>query len=280
MQAADYASTRLQGRSPDQKDPESAPLAINEHSDVRRMLLASKSYVEGGLALSLYAAKCLDEKLISTDAQKSDRLGLLLDILTPILKGWTSKWSLVANDFAIQVHGGYGYTRDYQVEQLWRDNRLNPIHEGTDGIQAIDLLGRKVRMQDGAAFNELTDQISKTISRAVNRSVGARHLADDLAKVLEQLIDVSVLIDSQELLSERIADAWLYADAIGHVVIAWIWLEQFLASEDMVDVFGESKRATAQYFYTYELPNVTTWLNILNARHDLLLKVDSKIFLP
>ena len=280
LQAADYASTRLQGRSPDQKDPESPPLAINEHSDVRRMLLASKSYVEGGLALSLYAAKCLDEKLISTDAQKSDRLGLLLDILTPILKGWTSKWSLVANDFAIQVHGGYGYTRDYQVEQLWRDNRLNPIHEGTDGIQAIDLLGRKVRMQDGAAFNELTDQISKTISRAVNRSVGARHLADDLAKVLEQLIDVSVLIDSQELLSERIADAWLYADAIGHVVIAWIWLEQFLASEDMVDVFGESKRATAQYFYTYELPNVTTWLNILNARHDLLLKVDSKIFLP
>jgi hypothetical protein len=243
------------------------------------MLLASKSYVEGGLALSLYAAKLLDEQLISTDAEQSDRLGLLLDILTPILKGWTSKWSLVANDFAIQVHGGYGYTRDYQVEQLWRDNRLNPIHEGTDGIQAIDLLGRKVKMRNGAAFTALVAEINQTIVRAKNRSTEAADLASLLGKQLTKLTSVTELLNSQELLSERISHAWLYADAFGHVVIAWIWLEQFLACEEIVDDFAQSKRVTAQYFYTYELANVTSWLKILEARHDLLLTVDSKIFL-
>ena len=279
LQAAEYASTRLQGRAPDQKSPESSPIAIIDHLDVRRMLLASKSYVEGGLALSLYSAKLLDEKLISTDDEQTDRLNLLLDILTPILKGWTSKWSLVANDFAIQVHGGYGYTRDYQVEQLWRDNRLNPIHEGTDGIQAIDLLGRKVRMRDGAAFTALVAEISQTIERAKNRSTQAANLASELEKHLGKLASVTDLINSQELLSERISHAWLYADAFGHVVIAWIWLEQFLACEDMVDDFAQSKRVTAQYFYAYELASVGSWLDILEARGDLLLTLDSKIFL-
>ena len=279
LQAAEYASTRLQGRAPDQKSPESSPIAIIDHLDVRRMLLASKSYVEGGLALSLYSAKLLDEKLISTDDEQTDRLNLLLDILTPILKGWTSKWSLVANDFAIQVHGGYGYTRDYQVEQLWRDNRLNPIHEGTDGIQAIDLLGRKVRMRDGAAFTALVAEISQTIERAKNRSTQAANLASELEKHLGKLASVTDLINSQELLSERISHAWLYADAFGHVVIAWIWLEQFLACEDKVDDFAESKRVTAQYFFAYELASVGSWLDILEARGDLLLTLDSKIFL-
>jgi butyryl-CoA dehydrogenase len=279
LQAADYASTRLQGRAPDQKSPESSPIAIIDHFDVRRMLLSSKSYVEGGLALSLYSAKLLDEKLISTDDEQTDRLNLLLDIMTPILKGWTSKWSLVANDFAIQVHGGYGYTRDYQVEQLWRDNRLNPIHEGTDGIQAIDLLGRKVRMRDGAAFTALVAEISKTIERAKNRSTDAANLASELEKYLGKLSTVTELINSQKLLSERISHAWLYADAFGHVVIAWIWLEQFLACEDLVDDFAQSKRITAHYFYTYELTSVGSWLDILEARGDLLLTLDSKIFL-
>lgn len=280
LHAAEYASGRLQGRLPDQKAPESSQVPIIEHNDVRRMLLASKSYVEGGLALSLYSAKLLDEKLTATDASEADRLNLMLDILTPILKGWTSKWSLVANDFAIQVHGGYGYTRDYPVEQLWRDNRLNPIHEGTDGIQAIDLLGRKVRMGDGAAFQALCNEIRKTISVAKSNPDVPENLSIDLQVNLDKLENVTKLINSQNLLSERISHAWLYADAFGHIVIAWIWLEQYLACLGKDDDFADSKRVTAQYFYIYELRNVETWLSTLAEQPDLLQNISAKTFLP
>ncbi len=280
LHAAEYASSRLQGRLPDQKAPESSQVPIIEHSDVRRMLLASKSYVEGGLALSLYSAKLLDEKLSSTNAADTDRLNLLLDILTPILKGWTSKWSLVANDFAIQIYGGYGYTRDYPVEQLWRDNRLNPIHEGTDGIQAIDLLGRKVSMRDGAAFEALCSEIRKTILSAKSNSEVPAHLPAALQFNLDILENVTKTISSQNLLSERISHAWLYADAFGHIVIAWIWLEQYLASLGRNDDFADSKRVTAEYFFTYELRNVETWLSTAGEQPDFLSKTSTKTFLP
>lgn len=280
LHAAEYASGRLQGRLPDQKAPESSQVPINEHNDVRRMLLASKSYVEGGLALSLYSAKLLDEKLTAADSSEADRLNLMLDILTPILKGWTSKWSLVANDFAIQIHGGYGYTRDYPVEQLWRDNRLNPIHEGTDGIQAIDLLGRKVHMRDGAAFQALCNEIRKTISVAKSNPDVPENLSVDLQVNLDKLENVTKLINSQNLLSERISHAWLYADAFGHIVIAWIWLEQYLACLGKDDDFADSKRVTAQYFFTYELRNVQTWLSTVAEQPDLLQNTSAKTFLP
>src|SRR3546814_14000657 len=106
------------------------------------MLLQQKAYVEGALALCLYCAKLVDELAIAGDDASSHELHQLLEILTPIAKAWPSEFCLEANKLAIQVLGGYGYTRDYPVERLYRDNRLNPIHEGTNGIQALDLLGR------------------------------------------------------------------------------------------------------------------------------------------
>src|SRR4029077_599018 len=122
------------------------------------MLLASKSYVEGGLALVLFAAKLLD--------QPSAENGLLLDVLTPIVKAWPVPGWRLADDYAIQVHGGYGYTREFPVEQFYRDNRLNPIHEGTHGIQALDLLGRKVVLDGGAGLALLAARIKATVDRA------------------------------------------------------------------------------------------------------------------
>ena len=119
-------------------------MRIVEHTDVRRMLLAAKSYAEGGLALGLYCARLVDEEQTAESAEDRARAHLLLEMLTPIAKAWPSQYGPVADDLAIQVHGGYGYTRDYPVEQFYRDNRLNPIHEGTNGIQGLDLLGRKV----------------------------------------------------------------------------------------------------------------------------------------
>jgi butyryl-CoA dehydrogenase len=161
-----YAQIRTQGRPLNNRDPRSGPVPIIEHPDVRRMLLAQKSYTEGALALVLYCATLLDEQVIAAEAERGRQTGLLLDLLTPIAKSWHAQWCVHANDLAIQIHGGYGYTRDYPLEQLYRDNRLNAIHEGTHGIHALDLLGRKVVMQNGAALAVFDDRIGQTIARA------------------------------------------------------------------------------------------------------------------
>ena len=139
-----YARERQQGRPLTGKEPSTPQVPIIEHADVKRMLLAQKAYVEGGLALLLYCAKLIDIQHSSDSEDERANADLLLDILTPVAKSWPSQWCLEANSLAIQVHGGYGYTREYDVEQHYRDNRLNLIHEGTHGIQSLDLLGRKV----------------------------------------------------------------------------------------------------------------------------------------
>lgn len=260
LYAREYAKTRGQGRPIDDKDPNAGQTPIISHPDVRRMLLASKSYVEGGLALVLYSAKVLDEAESAADEDSAQQSTLLLDILTPIVKGWTSKWSLVANDYAIQIHGGYGYTREYPVEQLWRDNRLNPIHEGTDGIQAIDLLGRKVSMKDGVAFDLLIERIRTSINAATATQSEYAAMLNELVSGLE---NVTAQLLQAGKLSERIANASLYADACGHIVIGWMWLEQLLAMGTNSDSFYDGKRLAAEYFFTYELTQVRGWLHTL-----------------
>ena len=166
LHALDYARTRLQGRPVTDRDPAAPPVPIIEHTDVRRMLLAQKVYAEGGIALGLYCSRLVDEQQTSDDDTVRARASLLLDVLTPIAKSWPSQWCLTANDLAIQVLGGAGYTRDHPVEQFYRDNRLNPIHEGTHGIQALDLLGRKVAMNQGANLALLAARMGTTIARA------------------------------------------------------------------------------------------------------------------
>src|SRR5437867_1092406 len=166
LAALDYARNRPQGRSagPRGKDVSAPQVPILEHADVKRMLLAQNAYSEGGLALGLYCARLVDEKRTG-DAQVAEESTLLLEVLTPVAKSWPSEWCLEANNLAIQVHGGYGYTRDFAVEQYWRDNRLNMIHEGTHGIQSLDLLGRKVVMHEGAGLALLVRKVNATIRR-------------------------------------------------------------------------------------------------------------------
>ncbi len=172
-----YAKERTQGRPVDAKDPARPPVTLIEHADVKRMLLAQKSYVEGALALGLYCAMLVDEGRTSIGADR-DRANLLLEVLTPIAKSWPSQWCLEANSLAIQVHGGYGYTKEFDVEQCYRDNRLNAIHEGTHGIHGLDLLGRKVVMQDGAGLTLLTERINQTIDTALESDSTAAYAKD------------------------------------------------------------------------------------------------------
>ncbi|WP_282206753.1 acyl-CoA dehydrogenase [Kitasatospora fiedleri] len=265
LHALDYARTRTQGRPPGAKDPAAPQVPIIEHADVRRMLLAQKSYVEGGLALSLYCSRLLDEERTAGQQAERDRARLLLDVLTPIAKSWPSQWCLAANDLAIQVHGGYGYTREYDVEQFYRDNRLNPIHEGTHGIQALDLLGRKVVMGGGAGLRLLLETIGATVRRAADTGGEAAVLAAGLAAAATRVEHTTAALWAGGDPDTALANASLYLEAVGHVVLAWIWLEQFLALPDGGDAFHQGKRQAARYFFRVELPRTGPQFDLLTG---------------
>ena len=256
LKSVEYAKVRTQGRALGAKDPSSPPVALIEHADVRRMLLAQKSYVEGALALGLYCSFLVDEHDSADNESDASNATLLLDVLTPIAKSWPSQWCLEANNLAIQVHGGYGYTRDYDVEQYYRDNRLNPIHEGTHGIQGLDLLGRKVTMQDGAGLKLLDSKIAATVQRAQAIGHDAERYATELASTWSRIVDLTSTLWESGDPSLALANSTIYLEAVGHTVIAWMWLEQVIAADGQAGNFYDGKRQAARYFYAYELPKV------------------------
>jgi len=268
LHALDYARQRPQGRpvGPGGKNPASPQVCLVEHADVKRMLLAQKSYVEGALALNLYCAHLIDQVRVANDAAQRQQLTLLLDILTPIAKSWPSQWCLAANDLAIQVHGGYGYTREYKVEQFYRDNRLNPIHEGTHGMQGLDLLGRKVVMADGAALTLLVERMQTTSVRA-RTTPALQAWATQLDDRVKRLQDVTRTLWAAHDPQATLANASVYLEAFGHIVVAWLWLEQACVAGDRADAFYEGKRRAATYFFGWELPKVDAQLDLL-ARLD------------
>lgn len=263
LQALDYARSRPQGRPPGVKDPAAPQVPIVEHADVKRMLLASKCYVEGALALVLYCGRLLDEERTAATAAERARAHLLAEVLTPIAKSWPSQWCLAANDLAIQVHGGYGYTREYPVEQLYRDNRLNAIHEGTHGIHGLDLLGRKVVMQDGAGLAVLVETISVTTARAADAGGTAAALAAALDAALGRIVAVTETLWSVGDPEVTLANSSVYLEAVGHVVVGWMWLEQLLATGDQAGEFYEGKRAAARFYLRYELPRTGPQFDLL-----------------
>jgi alkylation response protein AidB-like acyl-CoA dehydrogenase len=267
----EYARQRAQGRpvGPAGKDPAQPQIPIVEHADVKRMLLAQKSYAEGALALELYCARLVDEQHTG-DAAAAQEAALLLEVLTPIAKSWPSEWCLEANSLAIQVLGGYGYTRDFPVEQYWRDNRLNMIHEGTHGIQALDLLGRKVVMDGGAGLKLLGTRVGATIERA-GRVDGYAETANALAGALQRLGAATEAAWATGVPEEALANATPYLQAFGHVVLAWIWLEVALAVAALpASPLRPGKLAAMRYFYAYELPKIDAWLGVVSRRESLL----------
>jgi len=262
----DYAKTRTQGRpvGPAGKDLSQAPVRLIEHADIKRMLLAQKAYGEGALALGLYCARLVDELHTGDEAQRSDAQWLL-EVLTPIVKSWPSEWCLEGNSLAIQIHGGYGYTRDFPVEQYWRDQRLNMIHEGTHGIQAMDLLGRKVLLEDGRGFKLLSKHILATVTQA--QAAGPEYQA--YAKALQQAVqDITAATQAAWAGADpalALANAVPYMQAFGHTVIAWVWLQVAMASQGEGDA-NLGRRQACQFFFHYELPKIGAWLNVVNSR--------------
>ncbi len=284
LYSLDYARHRPQGRHPHEKDPATPQVMIIEHADVKRMLMAQKAYVEGGLSLVTYCAGLIDAQAVTDDPAEQDRLGLLLDILTPIAKSWPSEYCLEANKHAIQILGGYGYTREYPVERFYRDNRLNHIHEGTHAIHGIDLLGRKVRMREGAALEALEREVRQTIDQA-REVAGLSGYARELGSAFDMLRDTAGRVAQTKNVNLMLANATAYLDAFGHVVVAWLWLRQAqaalrgLAGNGGEQDFYNGKLAACQYFFRYELPTVDSRFALVASLDDSCLTASPEQFI-
>jgi alkylation response protein AidB-like acyl-CoA dehydrogenase len=263
LKSLQYARERPQGRPAASRDPSLPQVPIIRHADVRRMLLAQKSYVEGAMALVLYCSRLVDEHKTAESTAARARAGLLLEVLTPIAKSWPSQWCLAANDLAIQIHGGYGYTRDFDVEQHYRDNRLNPIHEGTAGIQALDLLGRKVVMDSGSALALWAEVVNATLTRAQAAGGEVADLAGTVQAFVDRVVVVTRIAWEHGDVEATLAQATPYLEAMGHAVVAWLWIEQWLAAEGRAGAFYDGKRQAARYFVRCELPRTGPLLDMV-----------------
>ncbi len=278
LQALQYARERVQGQSL-AASGRGAPAAIIEHADVKRMLLAQKAVAEGGLALCLLCARLVDEAACVADEAVRADLGLRLELLTPIAKSWPSERGCEANSMAIQVLGGYGYTEDFPLERLYRDQRLNPIHEGTTGIHGIDLLGRKVRMQEGRALALVLGDIAETVAAAGAHGALAVW-ADALGRASRRLAGLTAEIAPRIVAdAERgLADATLYLDLAGTIIVAWVWLRQALAAVSHAGDAGfhDGKLAACAYYYRYELPRAAMLADIVADADDLTVRARSE----
>ena len=252
------------------------------------MLLAQKSYVEGGMALCFYAARLVDDSHTLTSDDEKRQASELLDLLTPIVKAWPSEYGPKANDLAIQVLGGAGYTREYPVEQCWRDNRLNPIHEGTNGIQALDLLTRKLWQANGSGLKLLQQRMETDFAQV--KGPQSQQLIANLLPYLQQMQSLLPML-GQHLKSEKqpvlLANATCFMNIFGQIVMSWMWIRQANVAENAMLVAGITdddkafylgKVQAAKYFVRWELPTIQRDITLLNDMDDSCSEMQAQWF--
>ena len=273
-----YARERPQARLPSCKDPLSPPVNIIEHADVRRMLLAQKAYAEGAFALCLFGAQLADDQHTAPTEEQRSQAKLLLDFLIPMIKTWPSEYGPQANSLAIQVLGGAGYINEHPVEMFYRDNRLNPIHEGTTGIQSLDLLARKVPMQGMAGYHYCLALMRETVAQA-GAVAGLEKQAEQLESAIKRLTDttetlLAAMADTN--IDKVLANSVMYLELFGHVVVAWLWLKQGLVAHQALaqsqhgdeQNFYRGKLQAMRYFFSVELPHTERWSALLMQGED------------
>lgn len=276
----EYARNRPQGRLPG-TNPAEPQVPIIEHADVKRMLLTQKAYSQGALGLMLYAARLIDDEKTAPTNEERVEAGKVLAFLTPIVKTWPSEWAQVSLHHGLQIHGGSGYTRDFEIELLYRDNRLNPIHEGTTGIQGIDLVGRKMRRENGESFALLARRIRTSITTARtttnNRAADLSALAGAVEAALIAVESAATALLAKEDSIRALAWGTPMLFATGHLVIGWIWLEQAMAAINMgasgliaEQSFVDSRVRCAQFFAETELPKIASWITEILADSDIV----------
>jgi butyryl-CoA dehydrogenase len=285
--ALDYCKERPQGRRLSDKDPSKPQVPIIEHADVKRMLLFQRAIVEGSLSLLFQCAMYADMEIVLSGEEK-EKYSLLLDLLTPVAKSYPSEMCILSVSQALQCLGGYGYCDEFPVEQHYRDVRIHPIHEGTTGIQGQDLLGRKVRIQEGRAFDLFLEQVQETTAAAhdipeLKTYAGALENAmGSLKQVTAHLLDVAVKQGPEIFL----ADATLYLEFFGIIAVAWQWLLQGITiqkglkgspSESEAD-FLQGKLNTMRFFFAYELPKIKALAETLLAGDGLTVETNTNHF--
>ncbi|MNQ65010.1 putative acyl-CoA dehydrogenase AidB [compost metagenome] len=287
LHALDYARERPQGRLPDNKDPLSPQVRIVEHADVRRMLLQQKAYAEGSLALCLYASSLMEDARTGTSELQRREAAELLDLLTPVVKSYPSRYGLLASEIGIQVLGGSGYIREYPLEQLYRDNRLNPIHEGTEGIQGIDLLSRKLGPRGGDGYRQYLVQVRTSLQQAAGDPACAP-LAAALGQALVLVERVTLALQGQIEADATLglSNATSYLDLFGRTVVGWIWLRQALLASRALEAgasgseatFYQGKLHTARYYMDWELAPLESQARLLMAGNRLCFDMQNDWF--
>ncbi len=283
----DYARERPQGRRLTDKDPTRPPIPIIEHSDVRRMLLFQRAVIDGSLSL-LFQCGLYEDLSHHGPEEDRERNALLLDLLTPVAKSYPSEMGLLSVSAGLQILGGYGYCDEFPLEQHYRDVRIHPIHEGTTGIQGLDLLGRKVIRHGGRAMFLFLEELSRTIQAAGSDSELAPYAGrleeavDRLGEITRHLTGIAQTGEVERFL----ADSTLYLDLFGVVAVAWQWLEQGLAArrglaagatgEDAA--FYQGKLVTMRYFFHYELPKSLGLAARLKETDGLTVDLPSSLF--
>ena len=276
-----YAKERPQGRLTGEKDPAKPPTLIINHADVQRMLLTQKAITEGSLSLCMECNRLYD-LTHATSGDDKEKHFFLLEILTPIVKTYSSEQGSRSAALAIQTFGGYGFTTDFPVQQHYRDLKIMSLYEGTTGIQSLDLLGRKVTMANGRAFQLLFDAIQYTIAEAslfpslVSYANTLKAELNRMASVLQYLGQFA----KKGEIEKYLADAGVFMEMAGYLVIAWQWLKQSaaaakkLAEKDystQTETFYKSKIHTMEFFFHYELTHAQacekTLLNTSQLTH-------------
>ena len=283
----EYCRERLQGRKITAKDPTTPQIPIIEHADVKRMLLFQRAVVEGALSLLMQCSQYVDQTIVR-EGEEKERCELLLDLLTPVAKTYPSEMGILSVSQGLQCLGGYGYCDEFILELLYRDARIHPIHEGTTGIQGMDLLGRKVIMKGGKAFTLFTDEVEKTIHKAETVPALVPY-ARTLNEALASLKDITAHLAALALEGKVeifLADSTLYLELFGIITVAWQWLLQGLAiqkalSSDLSEMekqFYQGKFYTLRFFFHYELPKIKGLLQRLKESDGLTASMDKSFF--
>lgn len=273
--ALDYTMARKQGRKPGQKDPSSPMIPIIEHADVKRMLLFQKAVTEGSLGIIMQCYFYADKERISEGDEK-EKAHLLLELLTPVAKTFPSEYGILSVSQSIQCFGGYGYCDDFPVEQLYRDARIHPIHEGTTAIQGMDLLGRKVVMQNGKALLLFIEKVRDSIVKAEEFPVLKRYTEklESALLTLEKVTGHLMGVAAEKGAEIFLADSVLFLDMFGFTAVSWQWLLQATSALKALQGpvskkdrdFYDGKVFTFRYFLGYELPRVHSLAERLMAQ--------------
>ena len=276
-----YASERLQGRNIAEKNPELPQTAIINHADVKRMLLFQKTFIDGALCLELQCSLFSDLAKV-TEGDEQEKYHLLLELLTPVAKSYPAEMSNFSTSTAIQIFGGYGFTKDFIAEQYYRETRIHTIHEGTTAIHGLDLLGRKVMMKNGKAVMFLMQEVMADITKAKQFENTKAH-ASSLERKLGQLQELSMhlmTVAQKEGVEAYLSDATLYLELFGILVLGWQWLKMANTCNENTSIdktFADSKFLCCNYFFEYELPKSEALFIRLKSTNRVTVGIDSAL---